>query len=192
MGETAAGKDLFVNPYVAQMDRFAGSLKHLSDVFLGLEKKRRTFTGEEIDGMAAGVSEKVCAGCEKRDACGREDPQKAARMVYEIIGRRGGVRSGAEHRTEAGAAEEVRHGAPGSCGRRWRSSRWRSRKMVWSRKMVMNREGCAASMNAFAELVQHAARELDAGICVGRPPAEEGEGEAEAFGSETSLPACSL
>ena len=85
MGETAAGKDLFVNPYVAQMDRFAGSLKHLSDVFLGLEKKRRTFTGEEIGGMAAGVSEKVCAGCERRDACGEEDPQKAARMVYEII-----------------------------------------------------------------------------------------------------------
>ena len=30
----------------------------------------------------------------------------------------------------------------------------------------MNREGCAASMNAFADLVQHAARELGAGICV--------------------------
>ena len=39
-------------------------------------------------------------------------------------------------------------------------------KMVWNRKLVMNREGCAASMNAFADLVQHAARELGAGICV--------------------------
>ena len=165
MGETAAGKDLFVNPYVAQMDRFAGSLKHLSDVFLGLEKKRRTFTGEEIDGMAAGVSEKVCAGCEKRDACGREDPQKAARMVYEIIA------AAEEYGAELNI--ELKRGLQKKCVMAPRFLRetlevfqMEKQKMVWSRKMVMNREGCAASMNAFAELVQHAARELDAGICV--------------------------
>ena len=47
MGEVKE-KELFVNPYVIQMDKFAGSLKHLSETFLGLEKGRRTLTGEEI------------------------------------------------------------------------------------------------------------------------------------------------
>ena len=45
MGEVKE-KELFINPYVIQMDKFAGSLKHLSETFLGLEKGRRTLTGE--------------------------------------------------------------------------------------------------------------------------------------------------
>ena len=112
--------------------------------------------------MAAGVSEKVCAGCEKRDACGREDPQKAARMVYEIIA------AAEEYGAELNI--ELKRGLQKKCVMAPRFLRetlevfqMEKQKMVWSRKMVMNREGCAASMNAFAELVQHAARELDAG-----------------------------
>ena len=30
-------KGLFINPYVIQMDRFADSLRHLSETFLSLE-----------------------------------------------------------------------------------------------------------------------------------------------------------
>lgn len=38
--------------------------------------------------------------------------------------------------------------------------------MVWNHKIILNRRGCAVQMNAFAEMIQSAARELDAGICM--------------------------
>ena len=84
MGEVKE-KELFVNPYVIQMDKFAGSLKHLSETFLGLEKSRRTLTGEEIDEMFAAVSEKVCGGCERKSLCLGEGRDRTRQMVYEIM-----------------------------------------------------------------------------------------------------------
>ena len=163
MGETAAGKDLFVNPYVAQMDRFAGSLKHLSDVFLGLEKKRRTFTGEEIGGMAAGVSEKVCAGCERRDACGEEDPQKAAQMVYEIIA------AAEEYGAELNI--ELKRGLQKKCVMAPRFLRetlegfhGARQNIIWVNRMARSRESCAIQLDTFADMMQRTAKELEDSI----------------------------
>ena len=44
-------KGLFINPYVIQMDRFADSLRHLSETFLSLEEYHQTFTREELEDM---------------------------------------------------------------------------------------------------------------------------------------------
>ena len=111
MGEVKE-KELFVNPYVIQMDKFAGSLKHLSETFLGLEKGRRTLTGEEIDEMFGAVSEKVCQGCEKKSLCLGEGRERTRQMVYEIMA----------------AAEEYGAELNVELRRRWRSFRPRSRK----------------------------------------------------------------
>lgn len=42
------GAQIFTNPYVIQVDKFAGSLKKLSDTFSKLEDYRATFTNEEM------------------------------------------------------------------------------------------------------------------------------------------------
>lgn len=158
-------RELFVNPYVIQMDKFAGSLKHLSETFLGLEKGRRTLTGEEIDEMLCAVSEKVCQGCERKSICQGEGRERTRQMVYEIMA------AAEEYGAELNV--ELKRKIQKQCVKAPRFLREtlevfqaEKQKMVWNRKLVLNREGCAASMNAFADLVQHAARELDAGICV--------------------------
>ena len=43
------GAQIFTNPYVIQVDKFAGSLKKLSDTFSKLEDYRATFTNVKIE-----------------------------------------------------------------------------------------------------------------------------------------------
>ena len=35
---------------------------------------------------------------------------------------------------------------------------------MWNNKMAQNREGCAVQLDTFAQMIQHATRELDASI----------------------------
>ena len=42
--EYVKDRELFSNPYIIQMDRFAESLKHLSETFLYLEDYKGSFT----------------------------------------------------------------------------------------------------------------------------------------------------
>ena len=56
-------KEMFMNPYVIQMDKFADSLVHLSSTFLTLEKYKGTFSKDEIDEMFLRVTGKVCENC---------------------------------------------------------------------------------------------------------------------------------
>ena len=36
--------------------------------------------------------------------------------------------------------------------------------LMWNNKMAQNREGCAVQLDTFAQMIQHATRELDASI----------------------------
>lgn len=63
------GAQIFTNPYVIQVDKFAGSLKKLSDTFSKLEDYRATFTNEENDDIFERVTQKVCRECENREKC---------------------------------------------------------------------------------------------------------------------------
>ena len=49
--EYVKDRELFSNPYIIQMDRFAESLKHLSETFLYLEDYKGSFTKDEIEEM---------------------------------------------------------------------------------------------------------------------------------------------
>ena len=65
--EKFRGNEIFMNPYVVQMDKFADSLKHLSKTFLKLESYKGTFTKEELEEMFEKVTDKVCRNCENRE-----------------------------------------------------------------------------------------------------------------------------
>ena len=57
------------NPYVTQIDKFANSLRHLSNTFLHLEEKRDTLTQTEMEEIFTEVDESVCKDCENREWC---------------------------------------------------------------------------------------------------------------------------
>ena len=59
------GQALHSSPYVEQIEKYAHSLKQLSQTFLGLEEKRQAFSDEEIEAMFSRVRQKVCGKCEK-------------------------------------------------------------------------------------------------------------------------------
>lgn len=158
-------KELFVNPYVIQMDKFAESLKHLSETFLGLEKPRRMMTGDEIEEIFGRVSEKVCENCAQNRLCLVENRQRTQKMVYDILA--AAEEYGAELNVELKRSLQKRCiQAPRFLRETLELFQMEKQKIVWNRKMEQNREGCAASMNAFADLIQNTARELGAGICL--------------------------
>ena len=78
-------QEIFVNPYVVQMDKFAESLQHLSKTFLNMEHYKGTLSKEEIDEMFEKVTGNVCAGCERRGECLGEKHSVTYQMMYEIL-----------------------------------------------------------------------------------------------------------
>ena len=78
-------KEIFMNPYVVQMDKFADSLKHLSRTFLKLEGYKGTFTRDELEEMFEKVTDKVCANCEKREECLGERRVYTYQAMNEIL-----------------------------------------------------------------------------------------------------------
>ena len=73
------------NPYVTQIDKFANSLRHLSNTFLHLEEKRDTLTQTEMEEIFTEVDESVCKDCENREWCMGENSISTYQMVYEIL-----------------------------------------------------------------------------------------------------------
>ena len=76
---------MHTSPYVAQIEKFADSVKQLSKAVLLMEEKKQTFTGEEIDGMFERVREKVCGQCEKCAWCWGENFIHTYQIGYEIL-----------------------------------------------------------------------------------------------------------
>lgn len=156
-------RGLFTNPYVIQMDKFADSLKHLSETFLHLEDYRGTFTKNEVEEMFLRISERVCANCEKREWCLTENRVHTYQMVYELL-----------CTVEEYGAEmsiETKRKLQKKCVQAPRFLRETlevfedaKHKLLWNNRIVQNREGCAIQLNSFAKMIQHATRELDAGI----------------------------
>ena len=87
------GAQIFTNPYVIQVDKFAGSLKKLSDTFSKLEDYRATFTNEENDDIFERVTQKVCRECENREKCLGERRQQTYHMMREILCAKCGIKT---------------------------------------------------------------------------------------------------
>lgn len=156
-------KEIFLNPYVIQMDKFANSLKKLSKTFLQLEHCRGTFQDEEIENMFLKVTGKVCANCDRRYECLAEQQKQTFGMFYELLCVI--EEYGAEINIEA------KRNLQKVCSRAPRFLRetldiFQSAKqiLVWNNKIVQNREGYAGQLEHFVQMLQTTTRELDAGI----------------------------
>ena len=157
------GNEIFMNPYVVQMDKFADSLKHLSKTFLKLESYKGTFTKEELEEMFEKVTDKVCRNCENREMCLGEKRVYTYQAMHEILC--AAVEYGAELNIE------LKRKLKSQCILAPRFLRetlevFENAKeiLMWNNRMVQNREGYAGQLKSFAKMIQYTTRELDAGI----------------------------
>ena len=72
-------KELEMNPYVIQIDKFVNSLEKLSHAFLHLEEQQQILTDEEFQRMRDDMRERVCKGCANRQGCRGMD------MLWEVV-----------------------------------------------------------------------------------------------------------
>ena len=161
--EKFRGYEIFMNPYVVQMDKFADSLKHLSKTFLKLESYKGTFTKEELEEMFEKVTDKVCRNCENREMCLGEKRVYTYQAMHEILC--AAVEYGAELNIE------LKRKLKSQCILAPRFLRetlevFENAKeiLMWNNRMVQNREGYAGQLKSFAKMIQYTTRELDAGI----------------------------
>lgn len=161
--EKFRGNEIFMNPYVVQMDKFADSLKHLSKTFLKLESYKGTFTKEELEEMFEKVTDKVCRNCENREMCLGEKRVHTYQAMHEILC--AAVEYGAELNIE------LKRKLKSQCILAPRFLRetlevFENAKeiLMWNNRMVQNREGYAGQLKSFAKMIQYTTRELDAGI----------------------------
>ena len=156
-------KEIFLNPYVIQMDKLADSLGHLSNIFLKLTDYRMTFTKEENEDMFRRVTEKVCENCENREACLGERRLNTYHMMYEILC--AVEEYGAELNVEIKRRLQKQCIlAPRFLRETLETFEGAKQKLVWSNKLVQNREGYANQLENFAKTIRYTTRELDAGI----------------------------
>lgn len=163
MVELKNGQVLEANPYVIQIDRFVNSLEKLSKVFLQLERKHDLFTKKEMEAMYDKVKERVCSHCINKDVCLGEDAFLTYQMVHEIF-----------YTVEDYGVElnvEMKRKIQKRCVQAPRFVRvvlevFKNAKqdMLWNNRMVQSREGCVVQLDAFAQMIQHATKELDASI----------------------------
>ena len=157
------GAQIFTNPYVIQVDKFAGSLKKLSDTFSKLEDYRATFTNEENDDIFESVTQKVCRECENREKCLGVRRQQTYHMMREILC--------AVQDYGAELNVELKRRLMKQCLLAPRFLRETlenyenvRQKLIWNNKMVQNREGFATQLNDLAKTLCYTTHELDAGI----------------------------
>ena len=161
--EKFRGNEIFMNPYVVQMDKFADSLKHLSKTFLKLESYKGTFTKEELEEMFEKVTDKVCRNCENREMCLGEKRVYTYQAMHEILC--AAVEYGAELNIEL--KRELKSQcilAPRFLRETLEVFENAKEILMWNNRMVQNREGYAGQLKSFAKMIQYTTRELDAGI----------------------------
>lgn len=156
-------KEMFMNPYVIQMDKFADSLVHLSSTFLTLEKYKGTFSKDEIDEMFLRVTGKVCENCEQKAQCLGEKRVHTYQMMYEILCT--AEQYGAELNVELKRKLQKRcQMAPRFLRESLETFENAKQILMWNNRMVQNREGYVGQLASFAKMIQYTTRELDTGI----------------------------
>ena len=163
MGENREEVAVMQSPYVTQADKFAISLTHLTDTFLKMEKTRDVFNEQEVQDMMEELTKKVCASCENREHCLRQEKERTGQLIYELLC------TIERYGTELNV--DMKRKLQRSCIQAPRFLRTtlevfaEAKKMLaWNNKMVLSREGCAIQLDSFALMIRHAARELDASI----------------------------
>lgn len=156
-------KELEMNPYVIQIDKFVNSLGKLSEVFLKLQQDRDEMTEEEYQNIYDDVRDRACKNCEQRSNCYGEGRIHTQQMIREVLGT-----------VEDFGAElnvEMKRKIQKKCVRAPQFLRtildvYKNEKQnrKWKQRMAQSREGCAVQLDTFAQMIQHSTRELDASI----------------------------
>ena len=148
-------KDLEMNPYVIQIDKFVNSLEKLSKVFLDLEEKKTYFSEEELKGMCQKVCDKVCQDCGNREICLGRERMNTYGLLWDIF------QAVENYGTELNV--EVKRKVQKNCVQAPKFVRnaleiYKNEKqtMLWNQKMAQSREGCAVQLDSFAQMIQHA------------------------------------
>ncbi len=156
-------KDLQMNPYVIQIDKFVNSIEKLSKVFLELEEKKTVFTDAELENMFEQICDRVCRSCGNCEMCLGREYRNTFEMMTEIFHtvENYGVELNVEVKRKvqkrcAQAPKFVKHALEV-----YRSGKQR---LLWNQKLAQGRAGCVVQLDSFAQMIQHATRELDASI----------------------------
>ncbi len=156
-------QDLEMNPYVIQMDKFVSSLGKLSKAFLDLEDKKDAFTEEEVREMCEQVCTDVCQSCNNYEECLGRNRTKTYELLWRIF------KTVEDCGTELSV--EVKRKVQKECIQAPKFLRnavetYKEKKqaMMWKQKIAQGREGCVEQLDSFAQMIQHATRELDASI----------------------------
>lgn len=150
-------QELEMNPYVVQIDKFVNSLDKLSHAFLRMEENKSVMTDEEYQGISEDVRERVCKGCERKKVCHGAD--MLPDVLYTI------EKYGAELNVEMKRKMQKKciH-APQFLRAVVDVYKNEKHNLMWKQRMAENREGCAVQLDAFAQMIRHSTRELDASI----------------------------
>lgn len=151
------------SPYVSQIERFADSVKQLSNTFLLMEEKKKTFTGEEVDGMFDRVREKVCGQCEKCSWCWGENFVHTYQMGYEILSAVDNYGTELNMETKRKLQQRCLM-APRFLREMLEAFQDARQNMMWINRIMQSREGCAIQMDTFAEMLRTTTRELEKSI----------------------------
>lgn len=156
-------KNLEMNPYVIQIDKFVHSLEKLSQVFLNLEEKKTTFSEEELKEICETVFQKVCYQCGNRDGCLGRERKNTYQMLWNVF--QAIEDCGTELNVEVKRSVQKRcANAPRLIRAVLEEYKEAKQALVWSQKIAQNREGCAVQLDSFAKMIRHATHELDASI----------------------------
>lgn len=154
------GQALHISPYVAQIERFADSVKQLSQTFLLMEERKKTFTGEEVDRMFEQVREKVCGQCEKCSWCWGENFVHTYQMGYEILSAVDNYGSELNMETKRKLQQRCLM-APRFLREMLEAFHDARNNMMWLNRIAQSREGCAIQMDTFAEMLLTTTKELE-------------------------------
>lgn len=150
-------------PYAMRIGRLADSLEEVSGVFLKLEGQKHTFTKDEIQEMFAKLEERVCANCDHARRCWGEDSVHTYQTGYEVL------HAIEEHGPEMNI--EMKRRLQKKCVMAAKFQRELSeifhdakQNMLWSNRLVKNRESCAMQLDMFAQMIKGAASELERSV----------------------------
>ena len=156
-------KELEMNPYVIQIDKFVSSLQKLSKTFLNLEKQQDLFTEGAMQQMCERVCEMTCDHCARETVCLGKELRKTHELAWEIF--RTIEKCGVELNIEV-RRKVKNHCVKGDLFLQNAIELYKEEKQkrVWSQRMAQSREGCAVQLDSFAQMIQHATHELNASI----------------------------
>lgn len=160
--------ELQMNPYVVQIDKFVNSIEKLSKMFLGLEEKKSFFSENEMENMFGQVCEKTCQNCGNRELCLGKERRHTFEMLTDIFNTIENY--GVELNVEIKRKIQKRCvQAPKFVRNALEVYKEAKQTLLWNQKLALGREGCMVQLDSFAQMVQHATRELDASIFSDEP-----------------------